>query len=106
MMRPTIVINVVGLTPRMISPDTPALRALAAAGAMRPLTANFPAVTCPVQTTYLTGLLPRAHGIVGNGWCFRGLSEVLFWKQSNRLVERERGSDAARRRHPAVTCHN
>jgi predicted AlkP superfamily pyrophosphatase or phosphodiesterase len=68
MMRPTIVINVVGLTPRMISPDTPALRALAAAGAMRPLTANFPAVTCPVQTTYLTGLVPRDHGIVGNGW--------------------------------------
>jgi predicted AlkP superfamily pyrophosphatase or phosphodiesterase len=105
-MRPTIVINVVGLTSRMIGPDTPALRALAAAGAMRPLTANFPAVTCPVQTTYLTGLLPRDHGIVGNGWYFRDLSEVLFWRQSNRLVERERVWDAARRRDPAFTCAN
>jgi predicted AlkP superfamily pyrophosphatase or phosphodiesterase len=105
-MRPTIVINVVGLTPRMIGPDTPALRALAAAGAMRPLTANFPAVTCPVQTTYLTGLLPRDHGIVGNGWYFRDLSEVLFWKQSNRLVDGERVWDAARRRDPAFTCAN
>jgi predicted AlkP superfamily pyrophosphatase or phosphodiesterase len=105
-MRPTIVINVVGLTPRMIGPDTPALRALAAAGAMRPLTANFPAVTCPVQTTYLTGLLPRDHGIVGNGWYFRDLSEVLFWKQSNRLVDGERIWDAARRRDSGFTCAN
>jgi predicted AlkP superfamily pyrophosphatase or phosphodiesterase len=105
-MRPTIVINVVGLTPRMIGPDTPALRALAAAGAMRPLTANFPAVTCPVQTTYLTGLLPRDHGIVGNGWYFRDLSEVLFWRQSNQLVDGERVWDAARRRDSGFTCAN
>jgi predicted AlkP superfamily pyrophosphatase or phosphodiesterase len=105
-MRPTIVINVVGLTPRMIGPDTPALRALAAAGAVRPLAANFPAVTCPVQTTYLTGLLPRDHGIVGNGWYFRDLSEVLFWKQSNRLVDGERVWDAARRRDSGFTCAN
>jgi predicted AlkP superfamily pyrophosphatase or phosphodiesterase len=106
MMRPTIVINVVGLTPRMIGPDTPALRALAAAGAMRPLTANFPAVTCPVQTTYLTGLLPRDHGIVGNGWYFRDLSEVMFWKQSNRLVDGERVWEAGRRRDSGFTCAN
>src|SRR5579872_4036531 len=105
-MRPTIVINVVGLTPRMIGPDTPALRALAEAGAMRPLTPSFPAVTCPVQTTYLTGLLPRDHGIVGNGWYFRDLSEILFWRQSNRLVSGERIWEAARRRDPAFTCAN
>lgn len=35
----------------------------------------------------LTGLEPKDHGIVGNGWYFRGLDEVLFWRQSNRLVE-------------------
>jgi predicted AlkP superfamily pyrophosphatase or phosphodiesterase len=105
-MRPTVVINVVGLTPRMIGADTPALRALAAAGAVRPLSASFPAVTCPAQTTYLTGLLPRDHGIVGNGWYFRDLSEVLFWRQSNRLVAGERIWDAARLRDPAFTCAN
>jgi predicted AlkP superfamily pyrophosphatase or phosphodiesterase len=105
-MRPTIVINVVGLTPRMIGPGTPALRALASAGAMRPLTASFPAVTCPVQTTYLTGVLPRDHGIVANGWYFRDLSEVLFWRQSNRLVAGERVWDAARRRDPSFSCAN
>jgi predicted AlkP superfamily pyrophosphatase or phosphodiesterase len=106
LMRPTIVINVVGLTPGMIGANTPALQRLAASGAMRPLTSLFPAVTCPVQTTYLTGLLPREHGIVANGWYFRDLSEVLFWRQSNRLVAGERVWEAARKRDPAFTCAN
>lgn len=105
-MHPTIVINVVGLTPRMIGPDTPALQRLAKAGAMRELAASTPAVTCTAQTTFLTGLLPREHGIVANGWYFRDLSEVLFWRQSNRLVEGERVWDAARQRDPAFTCAN
>ncbi|MGB7097579.1 MAG: nucleotide pyrophosphatase/phosphodiesterase family protein [Xanthobacteraceae bacterium] len=106
-MHPTIVINVVGLTPRMIGPDTPALQRLAAAGGgVRPLRSVVPAVTCPVQTTYLTGLLPREHGIVANGWYFRELAEVLFWRQSNRLVAGERIWEAARRRDPAFTCAN
>src|SRR5580698_4554474 len=102
-MRPTIVINIVGMTRGMIGSNTPALRALATAGAMRPLTPSFPAVTCPVQTTYLTGLLPRDHGIVGNGWYFRDLSEILFWRQSNRLVSGERVWEAARKRDPSFT---
>ena len=57
----------------------------------------LPAVTCTAQAT-LTGLLPREHGIVGNGWYFRDLAEVLFWQQSNRLVQGEMVWDAARRR--------
>jgi predicted AlkP superfamily pyrophosphatase or phosphodiesterase len=105
-MYPTIVINVVGLTPRMIGPDTPALQRLAATGGMRTIASVVPAVTCPVQTTYLTGLLPREHGIVANGWYFRDLSEVMFWRQSNRLVAGERVWEAARRRDPAFTCAN
>jgi predicted AlkP superfamily pyrophosphatase or phosphodiesterase len=105
-MHPTIVINVVGLTPRMIGADTPNLQRLAAVGAMRQLATVVPAVTCTAQTTFLTGLLPREHGIVANGWYFRDLSEVLFWRQSNRLVAGERVWDAARRREPAFTCAN
>jgi predicted AlkP superfamily pyrophosphatase or phosphodiesterase len=105
-MRPTIVINVVGLTPRMIGADTPVLQRLAAAGGMRELATAFPAVTCTAQTTFLTGVAPREHGIVGNGWYFRELSEVLFWRQSNRLVAGEKLWDAAKRRDPAFTCAN
>jgi predicted AlkP superfamily pyrophosphatase or phosphodiesterase len=105
-MRPTIVINVVGLTPRMIGSDTPALQRLVSSGGMRELSTVVPAVTCTAQTTFLTGLRPREHGIVGNGWYFRDLSEVMFWRQSNRLVTGERVWEAARRRDPAFTCAN
>jgi len=35
----------------------------------------------------LTGRPPRDHGIVGNGWYFRDLNEVWFWRQSRRLIE-------------------
>lgn len=90
----------------MIGPDTPVLQRLAATGAVRQIGSMVPAVTCPVQTTYLTGLLPRDHGIVGNGWYFRDLSEVMFWRQSNRLVAGERLWEAAKRREPRFTCAN
>jgi predicted AlkP superfamily pyrophosphatase or phosphodiesterase len=46
----------------------------------------------------LTGLLPREHGIVANGWYFRDLAEVGFWKQSNALVAGERVYQAAKNR--------
>jgi predicted AlkP superfamily pyrophosphatase or phosphodiesterase len=105
-MHPTIVINVVGLTPRMIGPDTPALQRLAKAGALRELETVVPAVTCSAQSTFLTGLPPREHGIVANGWYFRDLSEILFWRQSNRLVSGERVWEAARKRDPSFTCAN
>jgi len=64
----------------------------------------LPAVTCSVQATYLTGLPPSGHGAVANGWYFRDLSEVLFWRQSNRLVAGEKLWETARRRDPAFTA--
>lgn len=103
-MRPTLVLLVVGLTPRLVGPHTPNLSALARGGGMRPLTTVMPAVTCSVQATLVTGLLPRDHGIVGNGWYFRDLSEVLLWRQSNRLVAGEKLWEAAKQRDPAFTC--
>jgi predicted AlkP superfamily pyrophosphatase or phosphodiesterase len=41
---------------------------------------------------------------VANGWYFRELAEVGFWKQSNGLVGGEKLWEAARRRDPAFTC--
>ena len=100
---PTIVLNVVGLTPSLL-PHAPNLQALAHAGAVRPLTTVLPAVTTTVQSTLLTGLLPRDHGIVANGWYFRDLSEIWLWRQSNRLVSGEKVWEAAKKRDPAFTC--
>jgi len=101
--RQTLVLDVVGLTPALLA-HAPNLEALAAAGGLRPLTTVLPAVTTTVQSTFVTGLLPRDHGIVGNGWYFRDLAEVWLWRQSNRLVEGEKLWEAAKRRDPAFTC--
>ena len=102
-MTPTLVLNVVGLTPDLLR-HAPNLQALARNGAMRPLSPVLPAVTTTMQSTMLTGSLPREHGIVANGWYFRDLSEIWLWRQSNRLVGGEKVWDAARRRDPAFTC--
>ena len=87
-MHPTAVINVVGLTSALIGDDTPHLAALCADGVQLPLETVTPAVTCTAQSSFLTGSLPRDHGIVANGWYFRDLAQVLFWRQSNHLVSR------------------
>ncbi|HML14492.1 MAG TPA: alkaline phosphatase family protein [Xanthobacteraceae bacterium] len=105
-MRPTIVLLVVGLTSRHFGPHAPRLTAFARAGAMRPLRTVTPAVTCTVQATFMTGGLPRDHGIVANGWLFRDLMEVWLWRQSNRLVVGEKLWEAGRRRDPAFTTAN
>ncbi|MFQ5897781.1 MAG: alkaline phosphatase family protein [Candidatus Methylomirabilia bacterium] len=103
-MRRTVVLNVVGLTGDLLGDATPYLQALARDGGVRPLQTILPAVTCSVQSTFTTGLLPREHGCVANGWYFRDLSEVWLWRQSNRLVAGEKIWEAASRRDPAFTC--
>jgi predicted AlkP superfamily pyrophosphatase or phosphodiesterase len=54
----------------------------------------------------MTGLVPREHGIVANGWLFRDQMEVMLWRQSNRLVEGEKVWEAGKRRNPGFTCAN
>jgi len=66
----------------------------------------LPAVTTAVQSTYLTGQTPAAHGIVGNGWYDRTDAEVKFWKQSNHLVQQPKIWDKAKAINPDFTCAN
>ncbi|MFZ4855157.1 MAG: alkaline phosphatase family protein [Desulfuromonadaceae bacterium] len=103
-MKRTVVLNVVGLTRSLIGAGTPHLQALLAGSA--DIAALTPAVTCSMQSTYLTGKLPAEHGIVGNGWYSREFGEVLFWRQSNQLVQSEKIWQAARKRNPDFTCAN
>ena len=98
-----IVINVVGLTPKLLR-FAPALRQLAEDGCMRPLATVTPALTCPAQATFLTGAPPRQHGCVANGWYSRELAEPLFWKQNNALIQGEKIWHEARRRHADFSC--
>jgi predicted AlkP superfamily pyrophosphatase or phosphodiesterase len=103
-LRRTLVLDVVGLTRSLLGEHTPHLSRLAREGAIRDLRTVLPAVTCSAQATFLTGLAPSGHGIVGNGWYFRELAEVLFWRQANGLVSGEKVWESARRREPTFTC--
>lgn len=87
-MPPLIVVNAVGLTPRLLA-HAPRLSALAKSGWVRPMRDVLPSVTCSAQATMLTGLPVAGHGIVGNGWLYRDTMEVRFWQQSSRLMEGE-----------------
>jgi predicted AlkP superfamily pyrophosphatase or phosphodiesterase len=103
-MKPVLLLDVVGLTPRQISEATPNLASLRARGDGAAMSAVLPAVTCSAQATMLTGLLPREHGCVGNGWLDRDSMEVAFWRQSNRLVHGEKIYERARELDPGFTC--
>jgi predicted AlkP superfamily pyrophosphatase or phosphodiesterase len=103
MPNPVVLLNAVGLTPRLL-PHAARLSALAKSGWMRPVREVLPAVTTTAQATILTGQPPRVHGIVGNGWLFRETGEVRFWQQSNRLIQAEPIYATLRRQRPDFRC--
>lgn len=100
----TAVINVVGLTEGLLGQHTPKLNAFRQKTTLRHITPAFPAVTCTAQTDYITGQTASQHGIVANGWYNRELSEVQFWKQSNKVVQAPKVWDRLRAEVPGFTC--
>jgi predicted AlkP superfamily pyrophosphatase or phosphodiesterase len=105
-MQKTVVLCVVGLTPKLLGPSLPKLTAWARQATLARVKPAFPAVTCTAQSDYLTGQYPETHGVVGNGWYSREDCEVRFWKQSNRLVHAPKIWDTARAADPTFTCAN
>lgn len=105
-MKRTVVINVVGLSLRLIGEQTPNLKRWMSQGQVATIKPVLPAVTCTAQSTYLTGQWPNQTGIVGNGWYFRDECEVKFWRQSNKLVQAPKIWDVARKIDPSFTCAN
>lgn len=104
-MQKTVVINVVGLTKPLIE-KMPFLSNWAKAKQIASIKPILPAVTCSMQTTYLTGKTPIEHGIVGNGWFFDDTQEVRFWQQSNKLVESPKIWDILKNKHKEFTVAN
>jgi predicted AlkP superfamily pyrophosphatase or phosphodiesterase len=50
----------------------------------------FPAVTCSVQGTMRTAVLPEEHGMISNGFFDRTLKKAFFWEQASSLYQGER----------------
>ncbi len=105
-MKKTVVIDVVGLSSNLIGKYTPFLESYSKKKHLAAITPMLPAVTTAVQSTYLTGKTPQAHGVVGNGWYDKVDSEIKFWKQSNKLVLADKIWDKAKKENPDFTCAN
>ncbi|HWY19020.1 MAG TPA: alkaline phosphatase family protein [Solirubrobacteraceae bacterium] len=102
---PLLVLDVVGLTPRLLE-HMPRLRRIGGEGFVATLDPVLPALTCSAQATMLTGVGPSRHGIVGNGWYFRDLGEILLWRQHHRLIQAEPVWETARRARPGLRAAN
>ncbi len=58
----------------------------------------FPALTCPVQASFRTGLPPIEHGMLANGFYSPVLRKTFFWEQSAAVVRGARIWDRFRLR--------
>lgn len=101
-----LVLNIVGLSQAHLGDNTPNLLALSESGNSCHIQTQLPAVTSSVQATYLTGSMPKEHGIVANGWYMRELAEVRFWHQSNHLLQSNQIWSDLKKLDPQATSAN
>ena len=99
-----VVINIVGLTSRLLGEHTPHLNELINAGAKQSVKGVFPALTTTAQASMVTGKMPNEHGIVGNGWYWDDLAEVKFWLQPDQLVQSQKIWEKLKLHNPNFTC--
>jgi len=91
MVKHIIVIDIVGLESKHISEETtPNIFKISQTGETKELETVFPAVTCTVQSSLLSGSYPEVHGIISNGLYDRQHYSVSFWEQSGNLVQSDR----------------
>src|SRR3972149_1494374 len=64
----------------------PNLSRLFAGGGHADVVPSFPAVPCPVQANMTTGLPPREHGVVANGFYWRDQRRVEMWTAGNEVI--------------------
>ncbi len=104
-MKPTLVVNAVGLTEQLLQKSMPKLQAWATSRQRCYVRPDLPAVTCTAQASMLTGKRPGGdgHGAVANGWYFRDLAEVWLWRQSVGLLTAPTLLQEWRRQNPDST---
>src|SRR5919198_6603867 len=94
-----VVLDIVGLELDHIESDLlPNIRNIAAEGEAAKMEPVFPALTCPVQSSILSGKYPNQHGIIANGMYDRSNYVVSFWEQSSALVQSDRVWDIVKKR--------
>lgn len=100
----TIVLDIVGLEEKHLdSKLLPVLSNIANQGESYKLKPVFPALTCPVQTSILSGEYPDKHGIIANGFMDLNTNTVSFWEQYSSLVQVPRIWDFMKLRNPTLS---
>lgn len=97
-----VLLSIPGLRSRDLA-AMPRLSALAASGSTVPLTPSFPCVTCPVQASMTTGVLPEKHGVIANGFYWREKSEVEMWTAWNDCIQAPQIWDVLNEHKPDLT---
>lgn len=105
-MKRLLVLNVAALSAHEIGDHTPHLQALVEQGSARTLQTISPALTSVSHASMLTGLTPREHGIIGNGWYEPHHGKVFNWGRSDALVDGEKVWQKARVDHSKFRCAN
>jgi predicted AlkP superfamily pyrophosphatase or phosphodiesterase len=96
-MKYSIVLDIVGLEYRHLDSGlAPNIEKIVQSGEAASLEPVFPAVTCPVQASLLSGKHPNEHGIIANGLYDRSTYNVSFWEQPSSLVQSKRIWDTNR----------
>jgi predicted AlkP superfamily pyrophosphatase or phosphodiesterase len=104
MVKYIIVLDIVGLEIGHIESNLlPNIGDIAAHGEAAKMQPVFPALTCPVQSSLLSGTYPSQHGIIANGFYDRINCEVSFWEQSSGLVQVDRVWDVAKKSNKATS---
>ena len=102
MVERVVLLSIPGLR-RQDVPHMPHLKRLAEGGESSALVPSFPCVTCPVQANMTTGLLPRDHGVIANGFYWRDRNEVEMWTAWNECIERPQIWDLLHQHSPELT---
>jgi predicted AlkP superfamily pyrophosphatase or phosphodiesterase len=100
----SILLDVVGLEQKHLDSGLlPNIAKITENGEVGKLEPTFPAVTCSVQASILSGKYPREHGIISNGLYDRSTFNVSFWEQSSSLVQSQRAWDTVRQKNTKKT---
>ncbi len=93
-----IIIDIVGLEfDHLRSGLIPNILRIANEGESAKMEPVFPALTCTVQASILSGTYPNQHGIISNGFYDRTNHNISFWEQSSDLVQSARIWDIAQK---------
>lgn len=101
----SVILDIVGLEDKHLD-FLPNIAKIAQEGEAARLEPAFPAVTCTVQASILSGKPPSEHGVIANGLYDRNTYTVSFWEQPSSLVQAARVWDANNSKTAALFWQN